>query len=176
MSESGESSSAPLTPLHIFPNVVRPYRFNWDPASRRPGGPESVSGTTEGNGDYFASQGADFQFNNASSLGLGLGTLPSEWSSSTQGFYGTPTICIVTCYARLNAGEQLYPLCSITHIEAKHRRKHTQDYQLLLQQIFLASNGRILTPTCVLSNLNGRGSTVAPRLLKQDPQRLELVP
>lgn len=69
--------------------IARPYRFTWDPASRRPG-PESVSGTTEGRGgDDFGAAPHPFTFLNPSTTSLALGTLPSEWSSSRTGFHGS---------------------------------------------------------------------------------------
>lgn len=87
-SESSPSSSRPETPLAASPEpqTARPYRFNWDPATRRPG-PESVSGTTEGRGDYFYAQPRVDFLDNASST-LAVGALPSEWSSSRHGFHG----------------------------------------------------------------------------------------
>ncbi|KAF9014055.1 Vps54-like protein-domain-containing protein [Cyathus striatus] len=68
--------------------TARPYRFTWDPASRRPG-PESVSGTTEGRGDYFGHAPALGFLNTSSNATLALGALPSEWSSAKHGFHGT---------------------------------------------------------------------------------------
>ncbi|KAG6889818.1 hypothetical protein C0995_014295 [Termitomyces sp. Mi166 len=69
------SSSAPPSPVAALP--AAPYRFTWDPASRRP---ESVSGTTEGRPDHFPALGLY-----PSALNLALG---AEWSSTTHGFHG----------------------------------------------------------------------------------------
>jgi hypothetical protein len=56
MSDYTSSPSRPASPVGPLPDLptARPsaYRFNWDPASRRPG-PASVSETTEGRGDHF---------------------------------------------------------------------------------------------------------------------------
>ena len=88
MSDVSSVPSRPQSPVaapsdHLPP--PRPYRFTWDPASRRPG-PESISGTTEGRG------GDDF---GGTHPPLGLITnnlapasLPTEWSSSRTGFHG----------------------------------------------------------------------------------------
>ena len=88
MSDVSSVPSRPQSPV-VAPNdhlpPPRPYRFTWDPASRRPG-PESVSGTTEGRG------GDDFG-NPHPPLGLyanhlAPASLPTEWSSSRTGFHG----------------------------------------------------------------------------------------
>ncbi|PPQ93257.1 hypothetical protein CVT25_015255 [Psilocybe cyanescens] len=72
--------------------TARPYRFTWDPASRRPG-PESVSGTTEGRGgDDFGGAPHPLGFLNASSTSLALGSLPIDWSSSRTGFHAISTV------------------------------------------------------------------------------------
>ncbi|KAF8912041.1 Vps54-like protein-domain-containing protein [Gymnopilus junonius] len=72
--------------------IARPYRFTWDPASRRPG-PESVSGTTEGRGgDDFGAVPHPFTFLNPSTTSLALGSIPSEWSSSRTGFHAISTV------------------------------------------------------------------------------------
>ena len=69
----------------VVPLPSRPYRFTWDPASRR-SGPASVSGTTEGRGgDDFGPPPPLTSFNNSS---LALASLPTEWSSSRTGFHG----------------------------------------------------------------------------------------
>lgn len=84
------SPSASVLAANDIP-TARPYRFVWDPSSRRPG-PESVAGTTEGGrgaGDYILGNVQPLGvLNNPSSLNFALGTLPSEWSSSKQGFHG----------------------------------------------------------------------------------------
>ncbi|KAJ7582985.1 vacuolar protein sorting-associated protein 54 [Mycena floridula] len=91
MSDSdGESSiSRPTTPVTALPITARPYRFTWDPSSRRPG-PESVSGTTtDGQPDYFATNFGGFHLNASN---LTLGSLPVEWSSSKHGFHAISTV------------------------------------------------------------------------------------
>ena len=92
MSDISSVPSRPVTPVNgtgtpdVLP-TARPYRFTWDPSSRRPG-PESVSGTTEGRGgDDFASP-HPLGFLNTSTTSLALGSLPTEWSSSRTGFHG----------------------------------------------------------------------------------------
>ncbi|TFK54701.1 Vps54-domain-containing protein [Heliocybe sulcata] len=93
------SSAPPSRPTSPLPPenqaTPRPYRFNWDPASRRPG-PGSVSETTEGRGgDYFPS-GATLRLEgllpSASTTSLALGAIPSEWSSSKHGFNAISTV------------------------------------------------------------------------------------
>ena len=90
MSDSSSILSRPSSPLLDLLPAARPYRFTWDPTSRRPG-PESVSGTTEGRGggDLFSAQPRLSFLNNSSSLSLQQGALPSEWSSSKHGFHGS---------------------------------------------------------------------------------------
>ena len=93
MSDDGESlPSRPQTPLSIVPDrlpTARPYRFTWDPSSRRPG-PESVSGTTDGRGggDYFSAQPRFALPAASSSATLLPGALPQDWSSAKHGFHG----------------------------------------------------------------------------------------
>lgn len=99
MSDISSVPSRANSPVHLSPEQVptaRPYRFTWDPASRRPG-PESVSGTTEGRGDDFAASPHPMGFLNHSSANLALGALPTEWSSSRTGFHGIsmPYVCCV---------------------------------------------------------------------------------
>ncbi|KAK0211003.1 Vps54-like protein-domain-containing protein [Desarmillaria ectypa] len=95
MSDSNTSGvSRPTSPVPAFPDTVRPYRFNWDPASRQPG-PESVSGTTtDGRGpDYFNTIPRLGHLNlNSSTATLSLGALPAEWSSSKHGFHAISTV------------------------------------------------------------------------------------
>ncbi|KAF4615174.1 hypothetical protein D9613_002656 [Agrocybe pediades] len=74
-----------------LPPTARPYRFTWDPSSRRPG-PESVSGTTEGRGDDFGGAPHPLSFLNNSTTSLAMGALPSEWSSSRTGFHAISTV------------------------------------------------------------------------------------
>lgn len=92
MSDSNTSGiSRPTSPVPALPDTARPYRFNWDPASRQPG-PESVSGTTtDGRGpDYYNAIPRLGHLNlNSSTATLSLGALPVEWSSSKHGFHGT---------------------------------------------------------------------------------------
>ncbi|KAF8226749.1 Vps54-domain-containing protein [Tricholoma matsutake] len=85
---------SPVSPIQVqdLP-TARPYRFTWDPTSRKPG-PASVSGTTEGRGggDYFSAQPRFSFLHNSSSLSLQLGALPTEWSSSKHGFHAISTV------------------------------------------------------------------------------------
>ncbi|KII89130.1 hypothetical protein PLICRDRAFT_40765 [Plicaturopsis crispa FD-325 SS-3] len=95
MSEHSSSISRPASPVGPLPDLhpARPYRFNWDPSSRRPAGPGSVSETTEGRGgDYFASQTPAFGAFNTSSTNLAQGALPEDWSSSKHGFHAISTV------------------------------------------------------------------------------------
>ncbi|KAJ7085793.1 Vps54-like protein-domain-containing protein, partial [Mycena belliarum] len=85
---SSSNLSRPASPVSPLPPTARPYRFNWDPAAQR--GPESVSGTTEGR-DYFAGP-SRLNLLNTSSATLGLGALPSQWSSSIHGFHAISTV------------------------------------------------------------------------------------
>ncbi|KAK0451106.1 Vps54-like protein-domain-containing protein [Armillaria borealis] len=86
MSDSNTSGiSRPTSPASALPDTARPYRFNWDPASRQPG-PESVSGTTtDGRGpDYYNTIPRLGHLNlNSSTATLSLGALPAEWTIST---------------------------------------------------------------------------------------------
>ncbi|CAA7271484.1 unnamed protein product [Cyclocybe aegerita] len=96
MSESSSLPSRPVTPVNLQPPdqlpTARPYRFTWDPSSRRPG-PESVSGTTEGRGgDDFGGGAHPLGFLNTSATSLALGSLPTEWSSSRTGFHAISTM------------------------------------------------------------------------------------
>jgi vacuolar protein sorting-associated protein 54 len=94
MSDVTSNPSRPQSPVASVYGVndlptSRPYRFVWDPSTRRPG-PESVAGTTEGGRDYITGNG---QYplgvlNNPSSLNLELSSIPSEWSSAKHGFNG----------------------------------------------------------------------------------------
>lgn len=81
------------------PHARAPFRFTYDPASRRgPGsvissrlGPESVSGATEaaGRADLTGHSFAHAWNLNASSSALAI---PSEWSSSKHGFHAISTV------------------------------------------------------------------------------------
>ena len=88
MSDVSSVPSRPQSPV-VAPNdhlpPPRPYRFTWDPASRRPG-PESISGTTEGRGadDFGGTQSHFGLFTN----NLAPASIPTEWSSSRTGFHG----------------------------------------------------------------------------------------
>lgn len=92
MSETASTSSRPTSPTPTLPHVTtsRPYRFQWDPASRRPGPGSVISEATEGRGDNWGtpSPGAGFYNQNFSSTSLTLGALPQEWSSAKHGFHG----------------------------------------------------------------------------------------
>ncbi|KAF9532159.1 Vps54-like protein-domain-containing protein [Crepidotus variabilis] len=95
MSEVSSVPSRPTSPASngtpdLLP-TARPYRFTWDPASRRPG-PESVSGFTEGPGADDFSGPHPLAFLNTSNTSLALGSLPSEWSSSRTGFHAISTV------------------------------------------------------------------------------------
>ncbi|CDO76445.1 hypothetical protein BN946_scf184781.g22 [Trametes cinnabarina] len=90
MSDYASSPSRPASPVGELPSftasrAAAAYRFNWDAATRKPG-PGSVSETTEGRGDYFASHAPYDLLNNRSLATLAPGALPSEWSSSKHGF------------------------------------------------------------------------------------------
>ncbi|KAH9848897.1 Vps54-like protein-domain-containing protein [Lenzites betulinus] len=89
MSDYASTPSRPGSPVGELPSfpASRPnaYRFNWDTATRRQG-PESVSGTTEGRGDYFGNNAPYDIYGNGSFANLALGNLPAEWSSTRQGF------------------------------------------------------------------------------------------
>ncbi|KAI0950065.1 hypothetical protein AcV7_008644 [Taiwanofungus camphoratus] len=94
MSDQTSTPSRPATPVGDLPNFApaRPFRFTWDPASRKPG-PGSVSETTEGRGDYFAANAVPYSlYGNASLTSLQLGALPTEWSSAKHGFHAISTV------------------------------------------------------------------------------------
>ncbi|KAF9447663.1 Vps54-domain-containing protein [Macrolepiota fuliginosa MF-IS2] len=95
MSDLSDTPSRPATPTADHIPTARPYRFTWDPSTRRPG-PESVSGTTEGRGaDYFnPPTPTPFPLGvlNTSTTSLTLGALPNEWSSSKHGFHAISTV------------------------------------------------------------------------------------
>jgi vacuolar protein sorting-associated protein 54 len=89
MSDHSSSPSRSGTPVGDLPGVpaARPYRFTWDPSSRRKG-PGSVSETTEGRGgDYFGVM-PRVDLNGVVSTSLAQEALPMEWSSSKHGFHG----------------------------------------------------------------------------------------
>ena len=89
MSDQSSSPSRPASPIAPLPDfsATRPYRFTWDPASRR-AGPASVSGSSEGRGDYFVAN-AHNALNNLSSASLAAAAFPHNWSSNKHGFNGT---------------------------------------------------------------------------------------
>ncbi|KAF8263057.1 Vps54-like protein-domain-containing protein [Lactarius quietus] len=96
MSDYTSSPSRPASPIGPLPDppTARPstYRFNWDPASRRPG-PASVSETTEGRGDHFTTTPkVDIYGATSSSANFQPNALPSQWSSTTQGFHAISTV------------------------------------------------------------------------------------
>ncbi|KDR73587.1 hypothetical protein GALMADRAFT_621009 [Galerina marginata CBS 339.88] len=96
MSDVSSVPSRVGSPINASANellpTARPYRFTWDPASRRPG-PESVSGTTEGRGgDDFGFVPHPLGFLNTSTTSLALGSLPTDWSSSRTGFHAISTV------------------------------------------------------------------------------------
>ena len=93
MSDYTSSPSRPASPVGALPDLPTPrpsaYRFNWDPASRRPG-PASVSETTEGRGDYFTTTPkVDIYGATSSAANVHPSALPSQWSSAKHGFHGT---------------------------------------------------------------------------------------
>ncbi|KAL0946762.1 hypothetical protein HGRIS_012937 [Hohenbuehelia grisea] len=92
MSERSSSPSRAGSPVTAVPELAtaRPFRFTWDPASRKPG-PESVSGTTEGRADYVTAN-PRLPFLNTSLTNLALGAMPQEWSSSKHGFHAISTV------------------------------------------------------------------------------------
>ena len=99
MSDVSSVPSRPQSPVaapndHLPP---RPYKFTWDPASRRPG-PGSISSTTEGRlggGDDFGGPHPPLGlFNNS----LAPASLPTEWSSSRTGFHGNFSLAIYIIY------------------------------------------------------------------------------
>ncbi|KAI6028484.1 Vps54-like protein-domain-containing protein [Pisolithus orientalis] len=97
MSEYSSSPSRPGSPPGPLPDpsssAPDPFRFQWDAASRRGGGPGSVSEMTEGRGggDYFG-MAPRIDIHSTSSISLPLGALPLDWSSSTQGFNAISTV------------------------------------------------------------------------------------
>jgi vacuolar protein sorting-associated protein 54 len=90
MSEDTSTPSRAASPVGNLPDIpssARPFRFTWDPSSRRKG-PASVSETTEGRGgDYFGVSPRMDLFGD-SSTALAQGALPMEWSSTKHGFHG----------------------------------------------------------------------------------------
>ncbi|OSX65343.1 hypothetical protein POSPLADRAFT_1133849 [Postia placenta MAD-698-R-SB12] len=93
MSDDASVPSRPASPVAELPNFshVRPYRFTWDPSTRKPG-PASVSGTTEGRGDYFGDASPYELYNHSSLSSLPLGALPPDWSSARHGFHAISTV------------------------------------------------------------------------------------
>lgn len=94
MSDTSTSPSRVGTPVSVVGDEIhtaRPYRFTWDPSTRKPG-PESVSGTTEGRGDYFHTHLPPLGFLNISTTTLAVGALPEEWSSTRHGFHAISTV------------------------------------------------------------------------------------
>ncbi|KAM6500337.1 vacuolar protein sorting-associated protein 54 [Amanita muscaria] len=97
MSDADSAPHSPPTPTLTIPQdlpTARPYRFTWDPSSRRRG-PESVSGTTEGRGgDYITSQPPKLGFLDSPTTATApsFGALPSEWSSARHGFNAISTV------------------------------------------------------------------------------------
>ncbi|KAH8117189.1 Vps54-domain-containing protein [Phellopilus nigrolimitatus] len=90
--QSIASTSRPGSPVAPLPDFssARPYRFAWDAAARK-AGPASVSGASEGRGDYFAYRPTLGNFN-FSSASLALGAIPPDWSSSRYGFNAISTL------------------------------------------------------------------------------------
>ena len=97
MTDYTSSPSRPASPAVPLPDISTarplPYRFSWDPTSRRPG-PASVSEITEGRGDYFTSTPkVDIYGASSSTATSQLGTVPQQWSSAKHGFHGTFAVC-----------------------------------------------------------------------------------
>ncbi|KAK2466748.1 hypothetical protein APHAL10511_001006 [Amanita phalloides] len=90
MSEPGSSPPSPSATLPPDLPTARPFRFTWDPASRRRG-PESVSGTTDGRGADYIAPTLGF-LNTSSTATLPLTALPAEWSCSRHGFNAISTV------------------------------------------------------------------------------------
>lgn len=96
MSDYTSSPSRPASPVGALPDLptARPsaFRFNWDPASRRPG-PASVSETTEGRGDHFTTTPkVDIYGATSSAANVHPNALPSQWSSAKHGFHAISTV------------------------------------------------------------------------------------
>ncbi|KAH7910760.1 Vps54-like protein-domain-containing protein [Hygrophoropsis aurantiaca] len=95
MSDYASSHSRPGSPVSDLPELPqvapRPFRFQWDAASRARG-PGSVSETTEGRGGDYLAAPLRIDVLNTSTTNLAPGALPPEWSSSKQGFYAISTV------------------------------------------------------------------------------------
>lgn len=91
MSDYTSNPSRPASPVGERPDLptARPYRFSFDGSRRK--GPASVSETTEGRGDYFGAAPKLDLYGGAMDS-LAPGALPSEWSSTKQGFNGVCTM------------------------------------------------------------------------------------
>ena len=131
MSEYTSSPSRPASPVAALPPLpdiptVRPlaYRFNWDPTSRRPGGPRSVSETTEGRGDYFSSTPkVDIYGASSSTAALPLTSVPSQWSSAKHGFHGMFPRLLVHGRVRCKAGSSPFFFAAIsTVVNSPHKK------------------------------------------------------
>ncbi|THU85634.1 Vps54-domain-containing protein [Dendrothele bispora CBS 962.96] len=85
--DSNPTASRPGSPISALPNQTQ-YRFNWETK-----GPESVSGTTTGPNDYFANAPPRLaHLFGGSTASLTLSALPSEWSSTSDGFHAISTV------------------------------------------------------------------------------------
>ncbi|EIN07187.1 Vps54-domain-containing protein [Punctularia strigosozonata HHB-11173 SS5] len=95
-SESVSSPSRPTSPVagqqDSAATAARPFRFTWDPASRRAGPGSVVSEGTDARGDYFGQQATRHDLLAGSTTSLALGALPAEWSSSKHGFHAISTV------------------------------------------------------------------------------------
>ena len=91
MSDYTSNHSRLGSPVAELPDIpsARPYRFTFDGPRRK--SPASVSETTEGRGDYFGTA-PKLELYGGSTNSLGPGALPSEWSSTKQGFNGMCTM------------------------------------------------------------------------------------
>ncbi len=104
--QSVASTSRPGSPVGPLPDFAnnRPYRFAWDGAGRKQG-PPSLSGTSEGRGDYFAYKPTLGNLN-FSSASLALGAIPQEWSSAKLGFNGA--LHIIATYIHIITNFAMY--------------------------------------------------------------------
>jgi vacuolar protein sorting-associated protein 54 len=166
MSDYASSPSRPASPVAPPPDLptVRPsaYRFNWDPASRRPG-PGSVSETTEGRGDYFSTTPkVDIYGASSSAASLQLNTVPSQWSSAKHGFHGRWYRLLRPwhrLYPRAHAA-QPFPPSLTTPTRNPLLPKPTPLYPLHRAWSFHVSVEKTLTLTSVLSDQNGKSFNV----------------
>lgn len=155
MTDYTSSPSRPASPAVPLPDISTarplPYRFSWDPTSRRPG-PASVSEITEGRGDYFTSTPkVDIYGASSSTATSQLGTVPRQWSSAKHGFHGTFAVCWRMVYF-VNRVPRLY--------------SHFHGCQQPSQEIRAAKGSRY-SPSCATRRTSSRTS----ERLRSLPQR-----